>query len=179
MKQAFLSSSYRSGCDRVVPRHIGQGTVGRRGAHLRQAVVRSDESSLRYRRNRGDGGARPGRGHGGEHRLPLQPHAAHDAVKDVFPQAIVMMHLASPQHSSVAGFFKAYRSHGGKWDMNGFSSDGSASAAGLVNDLKSGLQRLRQAIHAGAVWWSGQRSVGHRDSELEVAQPCRMLVVPG
>jgi arabinogalactan endo-1,4-beta-galactosidase len=65
-------------------------------------------------------------------------NAAHDAVKQVFPTAIVMIHLASPQHSSVANFFKAYSSHGGRWDMNGFSSYGSASAAaGLVNDMRS------------------------------------------
>ena len=65
-------------------------------------------------------------------------NAAHDAVKNVFPDAIVMIHLASPQHSSVASFFNAYSAHGGRWDMNGFSSYGSASlAAGLVNDMKS------------------------------------------
>ncbi len=65
-------------------------------------------------------------------------NAAHDAVKNVFPNAIVMIHLASPQKSSVASFFNAYSSHGGRWDMNGFSSYGSASlAASLVNDMKS------------------------------------------
>jgi arabinogalactan endo-1,4-beta-galactosidase len=65
-------------------------------------------------------------------------NAAHDEVKQVFPGAIVMIHLASPQHSSVAAFFNAFSSHGGKWDMNGFSSYGSASAAaGLVADMKS------------------------------------------
>ena len=65
-------------------------------------------------------------------------NAAHDAVKQVFPDAIVMIHLASPQHPSVAAFFKAYSGYGGKWDMNGFSSYGGASAAaGLVADMKS------------------------------------------
>jgi arabinogalactan endo-1,4-beta-galactosidase len=65
-------------------------------------------------------------------------NAAHDMVKEVFPSAIVVIHLASPQHSSVASFFSAFNSHGGKWDMNGFSSYGSASAAaGLVADMKS------------------------------------------
>jgi arabinogalactan endo-1,4-beta-galactosidase len=65
-------------------------------------------------------------------------NAAHDMVKEVFPSAIVMIHLASPQHSSVPAFFSAFSSHGGKWDMNGFSSYGSASAAaGLVADMKS------------------------------------------
>jgi arabinogalactan endo-1,4-beta-galactosidase len=65
-------------------------------------------------------------------------NAGHDAVKQVFPNAIVMIHLASPQHSSVAAFFKAFSSHGGKWDMNGFSSYSTAShAAGLVTDMKS------------------------------------------
>jgi arabinogalactan endo-1,4-beta-galactosidase len=65
-------------------------------------------------------------------------NAAHDAVKQVFPGAIVMIHLASPQHSTVAAFFSAYSSNGGRWDMNGFSSYGSASAAAsLVGDMKS------------------------------------------
>ena len=65
-------------------------------------------------------------------------NAAHDAVKQVFPGAIVMVHLASPQNSSVAAFFNAFSSHGGTWDMNGFSSYGSASlAASLVADMKS------------------------------------------
>lgn len=65
-------------------------------------------------------------------------NAAHDMVKEVFPSAIVMIHLASPQHSTVASFFSAFSSQGGKWDMNGFSSYGSASAAaGLVADMKS------------------------------------------
>lgn len=65
-------------------------------------------------------------------------NAAHDEIKQVFPNAVVMIHLASPQHSSVPAFFNAYASHGGTWDMNGFSSYGSASnAASLVNDMKS------------------------------------------
>ncbi|MBS2963699.1 glycosyl hydrolase 53 family protein [Actinocrinis puniceicyclus] len=65
-------------------------------------------------------------------------NAAYDEVKQVFPGAIVMIHLASPQRSSVPAFFSAYSSHGGKWDMNGFSSYGSADlAAGLVADMKS------------------------------------------
>ncbi len=65
-------------------------------------------------------------------------NAAHDAVKNVFPSAIVMIHLASPQHSSVAAFFKAFSAHGGKWDMNGFSSYGTAGqAVGLVAAMKS------------------------------------------
>lgn len=65
-------------------------------------------------------------------------NAAHDQVKQVFPNAIVMIHLASPQNSSVPAFFSAYNANGGKWDMNGFSSYGSASlAASLVGDMKS------------------------------------------
>jgi arabinogalactan endo-1,4-beta-galactosidase len=65
-------------------------------------------------------------------------NAAHDEVKQVFPSATVVIHLASPQHSSVAAFFSAFNAHGGRWDMNGFSSYGSASAAaGLVADMAS------------------------------------------
>jgi arabinogalactan endo-1,4-beta-galactosidase len=66
-------------------------------------------------------------------------NAAHDAVKQVFPGAIVMIHLAQPQkYSSMTTFFSGFSSHGGKWDMNGFSSYGSASvAAGIVANMKS------------------------------------------
>jgi arabinogalactan endo-1,4-beta-galactosidase len=65
-------------------------------------------------------------------------NAAHDAVKQVFPSAIVMIHLAQPQkYSSMTTFFSAYSGNGGKWDMNGFSSYGSASdAAGIVANMK-------------------------------------------
>ena len=66
-------------------------------------------------------------------------NAAHDEVKQVFPNAIVVIHLAQPQkYSSMQTFFSAYSGHGGKRDMNGFSSYGSASlAAGIVGDMKS------------------------------------------
>jgi arabinogalactan endo-1,4-beta-galactosidase len=66
-------------------------------------------------------------------------NAAHDMVKEVFPNALVMIHLAQPQnYSSLQTFFSAYSSNGGKWDMNGFSSYGSASeAAGIVGNMKS------------------------------------------
>jgi arabinogalactan endo-1,4-beta-galactosidase len=66
-------------------------------------------------------------------------NAAHDAVKQVFPNAIVMIHLARPQiYSSLTTFFSAFSGHGGRWDMNGFSSYGSASdASGIVANMKS------------------------------------------
>jgi arabinogalactan endo-1,4-beta-galactosidase len=65
-------------------------------------------------------------------------NAAHDEVKQVFPNAIVVIHLASPQKTSVPAFFSVFNANGGRWDMNGFSSYGSASAAaGLVADMAS------------------------------------------
>jgi arabinogalactan endo-1,4-beta-galactosidase len=66
-------------------------------------------------------------------------NAAHDAVKQVFPSAIVVIHLAQPQnYSSMQTFFSGFSGNGGKWDMNGFSSYGSASvAAGIVGNMKS------------------------------------------
>jgi arabinogalactan endo-1,4-beta-galactosidase len=66
-------------------------------------------------------------------------NAAHDAVKQVFPSALVMIHLAQPQnYSSLTTFFSGFSGHGGRWDMNGFSSYGSASdAAGIVGNMKS------------------------------------------
>lgn len=66
-------------------------------------------------------------------------NAAHDAVKNVFPSALVMIHLAQPQkYPSMQTFFSGFHGNGGKWDMNGFSSYGSASvAAGIVGNMKS------------------------------------------
>ena len=64
-------------------------------------------------------------------------NAAHDMVKEVFPSAQVMIHLAQPQnYSSMTTFFSAFSGNGGTWDMNGFSSYGSASvAAGIVANM--------------------------------------------
>lgn len=66
-------------------------------------------------------------------------NAAHDAVKNVFPSALVVIHLAQPQKTaSMQTFFNAFHGNGGKWDMNGFSSYGSASvAASIVGNMKS------------------------------------------
>ncbi|WNM31906.1 glycosyl hydrolase 53 family protein [Streptomyces sp. Li-HN-5-11] len=66
-------------------------------------------------------------------------NAAHDEVKQVFPNAIVMIHLAQPQkYSSMTTFYSGFSGHGGKWDMNGFSSYGSASLApSIVANMKS------------------------------------------
>ena len=66
-------------------------------------------------------------------------NAAHDAVKQVFPSAIVVIHLAQPQKmASMQTFFSGFHGHGGKWDMNGFSSYGGASvAASIVGNMKS------------------------------------------
>ena len=66
-------------------------------------------------------------------------NAAHDAVKNVFPSAQVVIHLAQPQKmASMQTFFNAFHGNGGRWDMNGFSSYGSASlAAGIVANMKS------------------------------------------
>ncbi|WP_211244170.1 glycosyl hydrolase 53 family protein [Actinospica robiniae] len=66
-------------------------------------------------------------------------NTAHDMVKEVFPSALVMIHLAQPQnYSSLTTFFSGFSGNGGKWDMNGFSSYGSASvAAGIVANMAS------------------------------------------
>jgi arabinogalactan endo-1,4-beta-galactosidase len=66
-------------------------------------------------------------------------NAAHDMVKEVFPSALVMIHLAQPQnYGSMTTFFSAFSGNGGTWDMNGFSSYGSAGvAAGIVANMAS------------------------------------------
>jgi len=64
---------------------------------------------------------------------------AYNQVKAVFPSALVMIHLAQPQkYDVVTTFFNGYQSHGGNWDVTGFSSYGAASAApAIVANMKS------------------------------------------
>jgi arabinogalactan endo-1,4-beta-galactosidase len=66
-------------------------------------------------------------------------NAAYTEVKNVFPGTPVVIHLAQPQnYSSMTTFYSAYAGNGGKWDMCGFSSYGSASvASGIVANMKS------------------------------------------
>ncbi len=66
-------------------------------------------------------------------------NAAHDMVKEVFPSASVLIHLAQPQnYDSITAFFDAYVANGGQWDISAFSSYGSASvAAGIVGNMNS------------------------------------------
>jgi arabinogalactan endo-1,4-beta-galactosidase len=65
-------------------------------------------------------------------------NAAHDAVKQVSPDSTVVIHLAQPQkYPSMQTFFSGFSGHGGKWDMNGFSSYGSANlAASIVGNMQ-------------------------------------------
>jgi arabinogalactan endo-1,4-beta-galactosidase len=66
-------------------------------------------------------------------------NAAHDMVKQVSPNSLVLIHLAQPQnYSSLQTFFSGYAGNGGKWDMSVFSSYGSSSlAAGIVANMHS------------------------------------------
>jgi len=66
-------------------------------------------------------------------------NGAYNQVKAVFPSALTIIHLAQPQnYTSITTFLNAYQSHGGQWDVTGFSSYGSASAApGIVANMKS------------------------------------------
>jgi arabinogalactan endo-1,4-beta-galactosidase len=66
-------------------------------------------------------------------------NAAHDMVKEVSPDSLVLIHLAQPQdYASMQTFYDAYSGNGGQWDMSVFSSYGSASeAAGIVANMQS------------------------------------------
>lgn len=66
-------------------------------------------------------------------------NAAHDMVKEVSPNSLVLIHLAQPQnYSSMQTFYDAFAGNGGTWDMSAFSSYGSASvAAGIVANMHS------------------------------------------
>lgn len=64
-------------------------------------------------------------------------NAAHDMVKEVFPNTPVLIHLAQPQNlTSVEDFYNAYVDNGGQWDISAFSSYGSGSEiAGIVDNI--------------------------------------------
>lgn len=66
-------------------------------------------------------------------------NGAYNQVKAVFSSAKVIIHLAQPQNYDViTNFLNAYKNNGGKWDITGFSSYGSASAAsGIVGNMHS------------------------------------------
>jgi arabinogalactan endo-1,4-beta-galactosidase len=68
--------------------------------------------------------------------------AGYNNVKDVFPNAPCIIHLAQPQDTGIDPFFDAYVQYGGKWDITGFSSYGSGSeVAGIVADM-AGYQTM-------------------------------------
>jgi len=66
-------------------------------------------------------------------------NGAYNQVKAVFPSALVIIHLAQPQnYAAIQTFFNGYHGHGGQWDITGFSSYGSASAApAIVANMKN------------------------------------------
>lgn len=50
-------------------------------------------------------------------------NAAYDSVKQTFPGAPVLVHLAQPHKmDGVRNFLEAYRNNGGRWDITGLSS---------------------------------------------------------
>ncbi len=48
--------------------------------------------------------------------------AGYDAIKAVFPNCKVIMHIAGPQNSDGQTMLDAYKANGGKWDITGCSS---------------------------------------------------------
>ncbi|MFJ4621536.1 glycosyl hydrolase 53 family protein [Streptomyces sp. NPDC088812] len=56
-------------------------------------------------------------------------NAAHEMVKEVFPAAQTVIHLAQPQnYSTVVNWLDTYSEYGGNWDVTGFSSYASGTA---------------------------------------------------
>ena len=75
-------------------------------------------------------------------------NTAYDQVKAVFPSTPVIIHLAQPQKLSVVeNFFDTYKSHGGKWDISGFSSYGSGSEIpGIISDMATAGSRYGKPV---------------------------------
>lgn len=46
----------------------------------------------------------------------------YNAIKAVFPNCNVVIHVAGPQNASATAMLDAYQANGGKWDVTGFSS---------------------------------------------------------
>jgi arabinogalactan endo-1,4-beta-galactosidase len=46
----------------------------------------------------------------------------YNAIKAVFPNCNVVIHVAGPQNASATAMLDAYQANGGKWDITGFSS---------------------------------------------------------
>ena len=75
-------------------------------------------------------------------------NTAHDQVKAVFPSTPVIIHLAQPQKlASIENFLDAYKAHGGKWDITGFSSYGHGSAIpGILANMQTTMNRYGKPI---------------------------------
>ncbi len=74
-------------------------------------------------------------------------NAAYKMVKQIFPSTPVLIHLASPQHSSVQQFLDTYKAYGGNWDITAFSSYGSGSAIpGLISDMSTYQSRYGKPV---------------------------------
>lgn len=83
--------------------------------------------------------------------------AAHDMVKEVFPSAQTIVHLAKPQNSSdVISWLDAYADNGGQWDICGFSSY--ASGTDTIDTIVSNYQtyQSRYGKPVMQVEWGGQ-----------------------
>lgn len=76
-------------------------------------------------------------------------NAAHEMVKEVFPAAQTIIHLAKPQNGSdVLTWLDAYSANGGQWDISGFSSyaSGTATIDGIIANLQTFQSRYAKPV---------------------------------
>jgi autotransporter-associated beta strand protein len=73
--------------------------------------------------------------------------AGYNAVKSVFPETSVLLHVGGPQRPETQAMIDAYRAHGGQWDITGYSSYASGSAiAGVQAVAASWVERYGKPI---------------------------------
>ncbi|PPK93750.1 arabinogalactan endo-1,4-beta-galactosidase [Kineococcus xinjiangensis] len=91
-------------------------------------------------------------------------NAAHDMVKEVFPAAQTIVHLAQPQHGDViTNWLDTYRNHGGRWDISGFSSyaSGAATIDAIANNIEGFKNRYGKPVmqvEFGGRWDRAERT---------------------
>lgn len=76
-------------------------------------------------------------------------NAAHDNVKNVFPSASTIIHLAQPQNgASITSWLDTYQAQGGKWDISGFSSyaSGTATIDGIISNYQTVQARYGKPV---------------------------------
>lgn len=80
-------------------------------------------------------------------------NAAYDRVKQVFPSAKVIIHVAQPQGTTAQPMLDAYKANGGRWDITGCSSYASKAnqpgVQGAVQNLRNRFGKPVMMVEVG------------------------------